>query len=298
MVHGVMTDWFISVQNGITHTIGAGWFAFCIYLILGWIASFATGRLLNRVTLRKRGHAQVFSLVTKAIKGIIWALVLVQALRAVGVDVVGILGAAGVAGVAIGFASQTALSNLISGVFLVGESSFKMGDYIKVGSEEGTVESINLLSVYLRRADNTLARVPCEMLIKTPVRNLTGAAMRRIDFDLGVDYSSDLMQVKEIISQVIEKQPKLLDTPAPSIIFGGFGACSLDLHIGAWCKTEHYHEVRYAFATALLAAFAEHGISIPFPIRAVTPYAAPLQAPSSSAASSSASSGSGASSTT
>ena len=147
-----------------------------------------------------------------------------------------------------------------------------MGDYIQTGSEEGTVESINLLSVYLRRSDNTLVRVPCEMLIKNPVRNLTGAAMRRIDFNVGVDYSSNLADVKRIILAVIEQQSELMNTPAPVVTFSGFGESSLDLHIGAWCRTEVYHKVRYEFATALLAAFAEHGISIPFPIRSITKY--------------------------
>lgn len=262
-------EWLNDTYNWLSAYVGKGWISFAVYIVLGWLATVGIGKLMRRLTQRTPAHTQLLSIITKACRGIIWALVLVQGLRGVGVDVVGILGAAGVAGVAIGFASQTALSNLISGAFLVGESSFKMGDYIQVGSEEGTVESINLLSVYLRRADNTLVRIPCEMLIKNPVRNLTGAATRRIDFELGVDYSSNLTLVKQTISEVIAQQPQLLNSPAPCIIFKGFGESSLDLHIGAWCQTSHYHAVRYEFATALLAAFAAKGINIPFPVREI-----------------------------
>ena len=61
----------------------------------------------------------------------------------------------------------------------------------------------------------------------------------------------------------------LLSDPAPVVQFNGFGDSSLNLHIGAWCKTADYHTARYAFAGALLKAFAEEGISIPFPIRDV-----------------------------
>lgn len=268
---GSMNDWLQHAYK----LLSTGWGAFILLIFLGWIACATLSRVFRRFHMHNHSHRQILNLSVKAIKGIIWALVLIQGLHGVGVDVVGFLGAAGVAGVAIGFASQTALSNLISGAFLVGESSFRMGDYIQVGSEEGTVESINLLSVYLRRADNTLTRVPCETLIKTPVRNLTGAAQRRIDFDLGVDYASDLSIVREIIMNVIANQPLLLDEPAPTITFGNFGDSSLNLHIGAWCKTEHYHAVRYEFATAILAAFAEKNINIPFPIRAVTRYETP-----------------------
>jgi small conductance mechanosensitive channel len=81
-----------------------------------------------------------------------------------------------------------------------------------------------------------------------------------------------LTEVKRIIMTVIEKQPELMNTPAPVVTFSGFGDSALNLHIGAWCKTEIYHSVRYEFATAILAAFAEHGISIPFPIRSIAKY--------------------------
>lgn len=269
-----MAEWLQNTYHHISNSVGFGWVAFAFYIILGWVASLGIGRLLRKIDKNCHEQRQIYTLLCKIAKGVIWALVLVEGLRGIGVDVVSILGAAGVAGVAIGFASQTALSNLISGAFLVSERSFKMGDYIQTGSEEGTVESINLLSVYLRRSDNTLVRVPCEMLIKNPVRNLTGAAMRRIDFNIGVDYSCNLTEVKRIIVAVIEKQPELLNTPAPVVTFSGFGDSALNLHIGAWCRTEVYHSVRYEFATALLAAFAEHGINIPFPIRAVTRYRA------------------------
>lgn len=267
-----MAEWFQKIYSYVSGPIGMGWVAFAIYVIIGWVACIGLGRLQRKIDQARREQRQIFTLLLKATKGIIWALVLVQGLRSVGVDVVSILGAAGVAGVAIGFASQTALSNLISGAFLVSERSFRMGDYIQVGGEEGTVESINLLSVYLRRADNTLVRVPCEMLIKTPVRNLTGAELRRIDLDIGVDYSSDLTEVKEIIMSVITERPQLMSEPAPTVTFSGFGDSSLNLHIGAWCKTDVYQAVRYEFATALLAAFAKRGINIPFPVRAVTKY--------------------------
>lgn len=267
-----MAEWLQNTYHHISNSVGFGWVAFAFYIMLGWVASLGIGRLLRKIDKNCHEQRQIYTLLCKIGKGVIWALVLVEGLRGIGVDVVSILGAAGVAGVAIGFASQTALSNLISGAFLVSERSFKMGDYIQTGSEEGTVESINLLSVYLRRSDNTLVRVPCEMLIKNPVRNLTGAAMRRIDFNIGVDYSCNLTEVKRIIVAVIEKQPELLNTPAPVVTFSGFGDSALNLHIGAWCRTEVYHSVRYEFATALLAAFAEHGINIPFPIRAVTRY--------------------------
>ena len=246
-----------------------GWVDFMVYIMLGCIAVHVIGRVFRGLKNIESLPQPTLRLLQRILKGVIWALVFVQGLRALGVDVVSILGAAGVMGVAIGFASQTSLSNLISGIFLISERSFKQGDYIKVAGEEGTVESINLLSVFLRRSDNSLVRIPCETLIKSPVTNVTGSPRRRIDLDIGVDYKSDLTKVKEVIQEVIKNDPDLMDTPAPVIMFTGFGDSSLNLHIGAWCKTEIYHGLRYRLATALLEAFRKEGINIPFPTRVV-----------------------------
>lgn len=264
-----MDEWSFSAKTAWGYLQGNGWVAFAVYVIIGWVATRLVHRVFQGLLKSRKLPLQVMRLLEKAMRGLIWAFALVQGLRALGVDVVSILGAAGVAGVAIGFASQTALSNLISGIFLISEKSFKIGDYINVSGKEGTVESINLISVYLRQPDNALVRIPCETLIKNPVTNITGDSIRRIDLDIGVDYNSDLKQVQEVILGVIESHPSLLASPAPSLTFSSFGDSSLNLHIGAWCQTDDYHPTRYDFASALLAAFRDANINIPFPIRTV-----------------------------
>ncbi|MBR5214408.1 MAG: mechanosensitive ion channel family protein [Akkermansia sp.] len=270
-------DWMEQSKIIWAHMATHGWIELIVYLALGWILCTVVGRVFTGLENTKRLPTQMLKLLSRALKGIICAIALIQGLRALGIDVVSILGAAGVMGVAIGFASQTSLSNLISGIFLISERSFKIGDYIRVEGEEGTVESINLLSVFLRRPDNALVRIPCESLIKNPVTNITGSPRRRIDLDVGVDYSSDLRKVKEVILDVIKQESELMDDPAPVVMFTGFGDSSLNLRIGAWCKTEVYHGLRYRFATALLERFAKEGINIPFPIRTVLQQQSPPQ---------------------
>ncbi len=246
-----------------------GWLRFVIFILLGFIGSWLVKRLMRPLHHKGKLPAQVLRMLQTALVILVWVFVSIQALHAVGVDLISVLGAAGVVGIAVGFASQTTLSNFISGIFLVGERSVSLGDYIRVNGVEGSVEAINLLSVSLRQGDNSLIRIPIEDLIKNPMVNITGDHMRRIDFDLGVDYSSDLKQVRECILRVVQEQPLLVPTPAPVVLFSGFGDSSLNLHIGAWCRTRDYHEARFHFAHALLAAFAKEGINIPFPTRQV-----------------------------
>ncbi len=244
-----------------------GWLRFVIFILVGFLGSWLVKRLMRPLHHAARLPAQVLRMMQTALVILVWVFATIQALHAVGVDLVSVLGAAGVVGIAVGFASQTTLSNFISGIFLVSERSVALGDYIRVNGVEGSVEAINLLSVSLRQGDNSLIRIPIEDLIKNPMVNITGDNMRRIDFDLGVDYASDLEQVRACILRVVEAQPLLVPSPAPVVLFTGFGDSSLDLHVGAWCRTEDYHKARFSFAHALLAAFAQEGINIPFPTR-------------------------------
>ncbi len=245
----------------------SGWFHLTLSVVIAFILSFIISRLTRR--LPERLPLQLAGFIRKGLYAIVWIFALVQGLRAVGVDLISILGAAGVVGVAVGFAAQTTLSNIISGLFIMGERSIRIGDYIRTVGVEGSVESVNLLSISLRQADNSLVRIPCESVIKNPVVNVTGDELRRCDFDLGVDYASNLEQVRDVILQLIDAEPKLASEPAPVILFSGFGESSLDLHIGAWCKTNDYHEVRFKFANNLLNEFRRVGINIPFPTRTV-----------------------------
>ncbi len=245
----------------------SGWFHLTLSIIVACLLTFIIRKLTRH--LPERLPLQLAGFIRKALYALVWAFALVQGLRAVGVDLISILGAAGVVGVAVGFAAQTTLSNIISGLFIMGERSIRIGDYIRTVGMEGSVEAVNLLSISLRQADNSLVRIPCESLIKNPVVNVTGDELRRCDFDLGVDYSSNLDQVRETILRLIEEEPKLATDPAPVILFSGFGESSLDLHIGAWCKTSDYHEVRFKFANNLLNEFRRVGINIPFPTRTV-----------------------------
>ena len=242
-----------------------GWFRCLAMLCVGIILSMLLKRLFRPI--RGKMARQAGLLIEKLLLTLLWVFVVVHALRAIGVDLISVLGAAGVAGIAIGFAAQTVLSNLISGIFIMSEQSIRLGDYVTAGGMSGTVESVNLLSVTLRQVDNSRVRIPCETLVKSPVVNITGDALRRCDFDLGVDYSSNLEHVRQVLLKVIEEQPLLVTDPAPAVLFSGFGDSSLNLHVGAWCRTEDYHKARFAFGKAILEAFAAEKINIPFPIR-------------------------------
>jgi len=194
-------------------------------------------------------------------------LFVASALSDLGVDLSILLGAAGILTVALGFASQTSASNIISGLFLIGEKPFAVGDVIRVSGTVGEVISIDLMSVKLRTFDNLFVRIPNETMIKTEVTNLMRFPIRRYDLQVGVAYNEDIREVRDILMEVADANPLCLEEPAPLIIFQGYGDSALQHQFSVWAKTENWLELRNTLPVEVKEAFDERGIEIPFPHR-------------------------------
>lgn len=186
-------------------------------------------------------------------------------LKQFNVDLTPLLGAAGVLGVAIGFASQTSVSNIISGLFLIAEKSFEVDDVITVGSTTGIVLSIDTLSVKLRTFDNRYVRIPNEVMIKTEVINISRFPIRRVDIMLGVAYKEDVERVKSILIEVAKSIPVVLNDPAPVFIFQAFGSSSVDLQFSVWALREDWLEAKNQMYQAIKKKFDEENVEIPYP---------------------------------
>jgi small-conductance mechanosensitive channel len=195
------------------------------------------------------------------------ALLLVSVLRELGYSLAPLLGAAGVVGIAVGFASQTSVSNVISGFFLIAERPFAVDDVIQVGQTTGRVLSIDTLSVKLRTFDNRFVRIPNETIVKSEVITITRFPIRRLDLPIGVGYDEDVGAVREVLLDVVTHNPKALMEPAPAIFFEGYGESSLDLKLSIWVTQENYVELKNTILEEVKALFDVEGIEIPFPHR-------------------------------
>ncbi len=201
---------------------------------------------------------------------VVWglsAVVVLASLHQLGFNLGVLLGAAGVLSVALGFASQTSASNLVSGLFLVLEKSFGIGDMIRVGGTTGEVLSIDLLSVKLRTFDNLFVRIPNETLIKTEITNFSRFPIRRYDLKVGIAYKEDLERVHDLLIEVADAYQFSLDHPRPLVIFQGFGESSIDLQFSIWTASSNYLQTRNEMPARVKQAFDAAGIEIPFPHR-------------------------------
>ncbi len=239
-----------------------------ILISVGLILASLASRLAAR-GLRPRLSTHVLQLIRRLVFYVVLALFLASALRELGFSLAVLMGAAGVLTVAIGFASQTTASNLISGLFLIGERSFEVGEIIKVGQTTGEVLSIDPLSVKLRTLDNLHVRIPNETLIKSEVTTLNRYPIRRLDLTLGVAYKEDLNRVRDVLMQAAEANLNCLDEPAPLFIFIGFGDSSLNIQFSVWARRENFLTLRNSISAEIKQAFDEVGIEIPFPHRTI-----------------------------
>lgn len=248
--------------------------------ILVFVFGYLLLRLLSAIAARivKKNLSQQSTMLVQ--KGIFYTgllLVGMVTLQQFGIRPSALLGAAGIIGIALGFASQTSVSNIISGLFLIGEKPFEVGDIISVGERKGVVLSIDLLSIKLRTFDNQFIRIPNENLIKTDVVNITRFPIRRMDLKLGVAYKEDIRKVLAILKDIAEKNPYILDEPEAFIMFDGFGNSALEITYGVWFVRDDWKKAKTEIMLDIKERFDAEGIEIPFPH--VTLYAGSVSQP-------------------
>ncbi|EAR10721.1 mechanosensitive ion channel family protein [Reinekea blandensis] len=236
--------------------------------ILLLTAGYVLGKLASTAAVKISGtalspHSRL--ILKRAVFYVIFGLLSVSALSQLGFDLNVILGAAGILTVALGFASQTSASNLISGLFLMLERPFSIGDIIRVNATSGEVISIDLLSVKLRTFDNLFVRIPNETMLKTEVTTLTKYPIRRADLLVGVAYREDIERVRDILMDIAAKEPLCLEEPKPLFIFSGFGNSSIDIQFSVWAQRENFLTLKNNMLQAIKIRFDQEGIEIPFP---------------------------------
>jgi small-conductance mechanosensitive channel len=200
-----------------------------------------------------------------------------------GIDLRVILGAAGILTVAVGFAAQTSASNLISGIFLMIERPFVVGDVISIGDVRGEVLSIDLLSSKIRTFNNLMVRIPNEKLVKSDITNFSYFPIRRVDFDIGIAYDSNLTVVENALRKVATVHPLCLEDPQPVFMFAGFGESSMNIQFQVWTLSSNLRKLQNELYRDIKIEFDQVGISIPFPTRTLIttgPHAAPEPGPS------------------
>ena len=192
-------------------------------------------------------------------------IIIVMVLGEFNVNLTTILGAAGIVGIAVGVASKNSLGNIISGLFLISEKSFEVGDVITIGDKTGIVHSIDLLSIKLRTFTNLYVRIPNEKIINSDLINITKFPIRRMDFEFTIVYKEDLEQVQNCLIELAKKNRYSLNEPEPLFIIKKFGDRGIEILIGLWFEKNSYMNLKNGFTIDIKKKFKELKIDFALP---------------------------------
>lgn len=237
-----------------------------LILAMGFGLSRLAKRAVRGLTSKHLSPQQTM-IASRAASLVVWLITLSVALQKAGIDIGVALGAAGIFTVAIGFAAQTSVSNLISGLFLVAEKPFVIGDEIQVGQTTGVVISIDLLSAKLKTADNLLVRIPNESLLRSEIINVSRFPQRRLDLRLDLAYDTDLEKVQQLLGEIAAGNELAEKDPAPALAVAGFGESTIQLRYSAWTSPANHAELKSQLLREIKTTFDREGILFPHPVR-------------------------------
>lgn len=184
------------------------------------------------------------------------------------IDMTAWLASAGIVGIAVGFAAKDTIANLLSGVFILADSPYKIGDYIVIDTgERGKVTHIGLRSTRLLTRDDLEINIPNAIIANGKIINESSGrhVKSRVRIAVSVAYGSDLEQVKSLLLQVAEQEPQICQDPEPRVRFRTFGASGLDLELLVWiADPEIRGRVVDALNTAIYNCFNTQKIEIPY----------------------------------
>lgn len=235
-----------------------------ILVIVGYfIAKLATKSARKLIRAHASEHQTI--LLEKTVFFVVMLLFIMSALQQINFSLSVLLGSAGIVTAAVGFASKSSISNIISGIFLIIEKSFEIGDTIKVNGYTGTVKSIDILSVKIRTFDNTMVRIPNEKILGTDLTNLTHYRLRRVDIPIGISYTADVDKVKKVLLDLIADNTQVMKKPEPSVRITDFGDSAINIRFSVYAAKEDYGALKAELYEQVKLAFEREKIDIPYP---------------------------------
>jgi|Deesub1362A_J573_1020465.scaffolds.fasta_scaffold00290_51 small-conductance mechanosensitive channel len=226
-------------------------------------------RVSLRRSLKNIVPANTLVLFEKAAYYGILAIAIIAVLPQIGIHLTGLLVAGGILGIMLGFASQTVVSNLISGVFLFIDKPLNIGDQVDIGGVSGVVTDISVFSTRIRTWDGIYVRLPNEKVFNSNIRNFIYNTVRRFEYTVGIRYSDDAERAIEIIKKVIDEHPFALVNPSPQVFVNELGENSVNLTVRVWAPSQVWFGVKTDLLWKIKQAIEEAGIEIPFPQRVI-----------------------------
>lgn len=259
----------LSKTIGIIETDRIFPFIFAIGMIIFSIVLAKGFSMVLRRYLRDKFDKDRLGILLKGSYYGIIILAVILALPILGINTSGLLVAGGVTGIVIGFASQSIVGNLISGLFIMAERPIKIGSQVEIDQVKGFVEDIGIMSTILRNYDGLYIRIPNEKVFTNNITNISANIARRIEYTIGIRYSDDADKAIKIISNLIEDHPFVLKRPTPDIYVDELGDNSVNIVVKAWAPVGQWYGTKKELLWKIKTDLEKEDIHVPFPQRVV-----------------------------
>lgn len=241
-----------------------------LILAASFYAANLLSRLLKNVLVRQNAEPGISHLLSRGLKWVVISFGMIAALQRF-FDATAFLAGLGIIGFTVGFALQNIMQNFVSGIILLIQQPFKIGDDVGVAGYDGLVLKIGLRTTEMRLLDGLIIFLPNADVLSQPIINYTRANHRRVELPIGVAYDANPEIVRALILDEIKNVPGYLEEPASQVLFHTFGDSTLDLSVYFWVDnivTPH-RVARDIALTRIKKAFEKKNIEIPYPIQTV-----------------------------
>lgn len=235
------------------------------FVIGGWLR----GRLMRVGQMNRHLDATLFSFLGNIIRYVVIGFAFLFVLNTFGVQTTSFVAVIGAAGLAIGLALQGTLSNIAAGVMIVFFRPVKLGDFVEVNGQMGTVKEINLNLIELASVANVQIIIPNSQVWGNTIVNYSAYDSRRAEWVFGVGYGADLKLAEETIRRTILSDPRSRTEPEPFIQVNNLGDFSVDFLVRVWCSSADFFQYQADMKRQVKEALDAAGVEIPFPTRKV-----------------------------
>lgn len=255
-------DFLMSAAGSVLAAIGI--------LIVGWIVSaWLQRRVQNLGKKNKHLDDMLFDFLSSIVRYVVLGFTVLFVLNTFGVQTTSVVAVIGAAGLAIGLALQGTLSNVAAGVMLILFRPIKLGDFVEVGGEMGTIKAITLNFTELADLSNVQVIIPNSEVWGNVITNYSSNDQRRAEWTFGVGYGVNLADAQKIIIDTIMADARSKTDPEPFIQVNNLGASSVDFLVRVWVDASEYFAYQADMKRAVKEALDEGGIDIPFPTRTI-----------------------------
>ncbi len=234
-------------------------------LIVGRITATWVRRSITKALTKAGTDASLIPFFASMAYYVVLAVVLIAVLNLFGIETTSLIAVFGAAGLAVGLALQGTLSNFAAGVMLLIFRPIRVGDFVEVAGQAGTVTEITIFSTLLNTSDNVRITIPNAQVYGDTVKNYSFNDTRRIDLIMGIGYGDNIGTAVSIIERVISSDERTLRDPAPTVAVAELADSSVNLVVRPWCKKEDYWGLRCDLTRKLKEELEAGGCNIPYP---------------------------------